>query len=231
MKKRIKNPEEKIFGCILIVGLVFLLLTFVFGICSYREIYFRVVPTLDPYAEDDWSLFKEYDEVSMEVTMLTGEFSNVFYVYEESGEERLIAKKYAIPNIQITNNGLEIVEFMGIHVEDNDLFESYDWISQATFDWWDKGKELAPDISSPVKVNGYISEMTDEEKQHMKEYIMKSWGKTESQAEEMICPYIVRYATYERHYSMNDRARVCLIISLILLGIGFYGTLFTAKLD
>ncbi len=213
----------KTYPLLLIGGILLLLLAGAFYALSYRDICFRVIPTLNPYMITDWSGFKSLDSIHAEVNFLTG-----FFDFENSSgnindTDTMVSKTYALPNVLFSNGTIRVTEYIGIKVDDKEAIEEYDQIVRKSISWWNDSHGLSPYPATSIVVNGYLREMTREEQQHLKEYVMVTWGLSESEAEEYICPYVVEYYTDERIPENRTKAVACTIVGLIVTGFGIYG--------
>lgn len=217
------NMLLKRYPFFLIAGIMLLLLAGGFYALSYRDIYFRVTPTVDPYMTADWSGFEQFDKVHTEVVLLTGFFSFESTTGDVNDMSTMVSKTYALPNVFISNGTITISEFMGIKVDDNDDIAEYDQVVRKSISWWNDSHKLSPIPTSSIVLNGYLREMSDEEQQHLKEYVMVTWSLSESEAEEYICPYVVEYYTNERIPENRTKAVACLLVGSIVTGFGIYG--------
>lgn len=115
----------------------------------------------------DWSELKAGDHVEMDIQYLFDPF-----VITTSDKNVETMRTYAMPRIvSIDSDGYwSIVDYIGIHVNDQSLFSTYDKLCDETIDWWtdDEAIEYNP---TTVHIDGIVREMDKESKGFFREYL------------------------------------------------------------
>ena len=135
------------------------------GVREYFWLSKEAIDLNDP--EVDWSELKAGDHVEMDITYL---FDPFVITTSKKGVETM--RTYAMPRIEsIDSNGYwSITDYIGVHVNNTDLFASYDKLCDETIDWWtdDDAIEYNP---TTIHIDGVVREMDSESKDYFRQYL------------------------------------------------------------
>ena len=155
----------------------------------------------------DWSELKAGDHVEMDITYL---FDPFVITTSKKGVETM--RTFAMPRLEsIDSNGYwSITDYIGVHVNNTDLFASYDKLCDETIDWWtdDDAIEYNP---TTIHIDGVVREMDSESKAY---FLIWSMTMTLSTAQLAALLYILH--RMQTGTSLRSDLSACLQVSALL---------------
>ena len=164
--------------------------------------------------ETDWTELAVGDHVKMNLNAL---FDPFVITTKDDGTETM--RDYAMPQLVYSESGdsINIRNYIGIHVNDKDLFADYDRLAEETVDWWldDEAFEFNPQT---IEIDGIVKEMDDESIGYFKEYL-EDMGYEDDFIEDTCYKYAV--------YPAQTGLPIIMIIGVLVTLFGIGATVFS----
>lgn len=154
-------------------------------IMGLKGIVTNFIPAKDLYSTD-WSTLKSGQHIEVNLDFVIEPFEIT------TKDNKEYSKLYTIPDLQISDEDgqIHMTRYMGVKAFSSQ-FNEYENLVESSWKWWEDTTgtvELGED--GCIYVDGTLRKMTKKEKNFLYEYLT-DWGIPESQAEEMITPYIL----------------------------------------
>ncbi len=177
----------KIFNKMTILGIATIILGFYLVGSGAVEFIYLSRPAVNLYESTDWSILEKGTHISTDIDFIDSYFYNRYD--DKTGKET--SRVYLIPNLIFTEDEVYIQEYIGIMAKAEDGFGPYESAVQSSIAWWFDATGEAEFPKPTLRVNGYLREMKDEEKESLVQFISDNWSISAQEAEQYICPYVI----------------------------------------
>lgn len=135
--------------------------------------------------------------------------------------EKEEARTYGVPFMYQDDKGMVYIDaVMGMSANNSLDYGKIDRIIDASWKWWDDTTGTVPYPTESFKVDGLTRKMNKQEKELYIEYLVYC-GYSESEANQMLVPYVVSNVSKSRNVSSIIIGAVLLLVGGIITALGF----------